>query len=100
IRDFHVTGVQTCALPISAEAGVSSGTFYNYFDTKEAIFNAVIEVTIDRLFAAASIPPDTDPSPLVRIETATRNYLRAYQQHAGQIGRASCREKGRPRCSA
>lgn len=76
--DTHIT-------TIAAEAGVSSGTFYNYFDTKEAIFNAVIEVTIDRLFAAASIPPDTDPSPLVRIETATRNYLRAYQQHAGLL---------------
>src|SRR5690606_41042322 len=24
IRDFHVTGVQTCALPISAHAGVSA----------------------------------------------------------------------------
>src|SRR5690606_40828903 len=24
IRDFHVTGVQTCALPISAEAGAAA----------------------------------------------------------------------------
>jgi AcrR family transcriptional regulator len=70
---------------ISAEAGVSSGTFYNYFDTKEAIFTAVIQETIERLFVAASVPKDTDRSPLVRIETATRNYLRAYQEHAGLL---------------
>lgn len=70
---------------IASEAGVSSGTFYNYFDTKEVIFKAVIEATIDRLFLAASVPPDTDRAPLVRIETATRNYLRAYQQHAGML---------------
>src|SRR5690606_41049831 len=26
IRDFHVTGVQTCALPISTSAGPAAGT--------------------------------------------------------------------------
>lgn len=70
---------------ITAEAGAANGTFYNYFDTKEAIFTAVIQNTIDQLFAAASVPPDTDRSPVVRIETATRAYLRAYQQHSGLL---------------
>ncbi|MCO1657082.1 TetR/AcrR family transcriptional regulator [Pseudonocardia humida] len=70
---------------IAAEAKVSSGTFYNYFETKEAIFTAVIQQTIERLFLAASVPPETDRSPLVRIETATRNYLLAYREHAGLL---------------
>ena len=70
---------------ITGEANVANGTFYNYFDTKEAIFKAVILVTIEEMFRAAAVPPGTSRSPWTRIETATSNYVSAVRQHAGLL---------------
>src|SRR5207302_8290682 len=60
IRDFHVTGVQTCALPISArlfaergfdgtsmddiakELGMLKGSLYYWIQSKEALLNDVL----------------------------------------------------------
>jgi AcrR family transcriptional regulator len=71
---------------ITATAGVASGTFYTYFESKEAIFRTVIQVVIDEMYAAATVPDDVEHEAHVRIEHATRAYLRAYQQHAGLMG--------------
>jgi len=68
---------------ITVGAGVSSGTFYTYFPSKEAIFTSVITDVIDRLFAAAAVPPAVPGPAPQRIEYATRSYLRAYAEHAG-----------------
>lgn len=68
---------------ITVGAGVSSGTFYTYFPSKEAIFTAVITDVIDRMFAAAAVPPEVEGPAPKRIEYATRSYLRAYAEHAG-----------------
>src|SRR5512145_278407 len=38
---------------VAARAGVSKGTLYLYFDSKEALFKAVVEDGIVPLFAAA-----------------------------------------------
>jgi AcrR family transcriptional regulator len=72
-------------LDITVEAGVSSGTFYTYFASKEAIFTAVIGDVVDRMFAAATVPPEAKGPAPVRIEYATRAYLRAYAEHAGMM---------------
>jgi len=75
--------LDTKIVDITLTAGVSSGTFYTYFPSKEAIFTAVITDVVDRMFVAAAVPPEVKgPAPL-RIEYATRAYLRAYAQHAG-----------------
>jgi AcrR family transcriptional regulator len=71
---------------IAATAGVANGSFYTYFESKEAIFRTVIQVVIDEMYAAATVPEDVEHEPYVRIEHATRAYLRAYQQHAGLLG--------------
>lgn len=68
---------------ITVTAGVSSGTFYTYFPSKEVIFTAVITDVVDRLFAAAAVPVDFRGSAAERIEYTTRAYLRAYSEHAG-----------------
>jgi AcrR family transcriptional regulator len=69
---------------ITVTAGVSSGTFYTYFPSKEAIFTAVITDVVDRLFAAAVVPADIRRRPAAeRIEHATRAYLKAYAEQAG-----------------
>lgn len=70
---------------IAATAGVASGSFYTYFDSKESIFRTVIRDVIDRLYASATVPHDVDHEPQVRVEHATRAYVRAYREHAGLL---------------
>src|SRR5690606_40505722 len=40
IRDFHVTGVQTCALPITGVTGVGDNLFGKINDINDSLFNA------------------------------------------------------------
>jgi AcrR family transcriptional regulator len=68
---------------ITVGAGVASGTFYTYFPSKEAIFTAVITDVVDGMFVAASVPRGVKGPAALRIEYATRAYLRAYAQRAG-----------------
>ena len=70
---------------IAATAGVASGSFYTYFDSKESIFRTVIRDVIDQMYASATVPHDVEHEPQVRVEHATRAYVRAYQEHAGLL---------------
>jgi AcrR family transcriptional regulator len=71
---------------IAATAGVANGSFYTYFESKEAIFRTVIQVVIDEMYVAATVPEDVEHEPHVRIEHATRAYMQAYREHAGLMG--------------
>jgi AcrR family transcriptional regulator len=68
---------------ITARARVATGTFYRYFDTKEAIFREVAaEVLADMSSAPREVPPaDTDP--IAAIAHASRQYFLAILRHAG-----------------
>ena len=74
---------------IAKEAGVSHGSYYHYFESKEQLFREVAELQEERLTA----PPD-DPAtalghdaPLsVRIEEANRRYLERYRDEAKLMG--------------
>lgn len=74
---------------IAREAGVSHGSYYHYFESKEQLFREVAELQEARLTA----PPD-DPStalgheaPLsARIEEANRRYLERYRDEAALMG--------------
>src|SRR5436309_15857788 len=71
IRDFHVTGVQTCALPISFGATASGDLWSPYY-----------RITVQR-------PPESDA-------TISVNGIPHQAMHAvrpNEIGRASCRER-------
>src|SRR5690606_39738889 len=76
IRDFHVTGVQTCALPISLPRLLLLHLVL--------LFPVVAEINPELLTKQWSArwihPPDAD--------------LRDYGVYHFQIGRASCRERG------
>jgi AcrR family transcriptional regulator len=71
---------------IAATAGVANGSFYTYFESKEVIFRTVIQVVIDEMYAAATVPEEVEHEAHVRIEHATRSYMHAYQEHAGLMG--------------
>ena len=68
---------------IAAAAGVSHGTVYTYFDTKESVLAAVVQQVIDDLMA--SLAASTAADPLDRIRDANARYLDAYAQHAGLL---------------
>lgn len=53
-RGYHATSVTD----IAARAGVSRSSFFNYFDSKEAILWSALDRRIDRLVEAA---PSADP---------------------------------------
>ena len=65
---------------ICDEAGISHGSFYTYFSSKEEIFQELIDdIELDVL------TPETSPAgadPFDRIEAANRHYLEAVRKHA------------------
>jgi len=69
---------------ITREAGVSHGTFYTYFDTKEAVFVAVAQQAIDQMLASMAITvPDEDLHE--RVHRFVRRFVMAYQPHVAII---------------
>jgi AcrR family transcriptional regulator len=77
---------------ISQRAGLSHGSFYNYFESKEQIFREVAD-TQERLLtlpAAEARPAETrrrgGVSPRERIREANRLYLERYRQEARLMG--------------
>src|SRR5690606_40000446 len=79
IRDFHVTGVQTCALPI-----------YGSRDPRSArVVAKQLDVAVGLLVDRVEVPVDVSGADL-RAEVPDD----AAGGRVGQIGRASCRERG------
>src|SRR5690606_39930172 len=78
IRDFHVTGVQTCALPISRGAGQCSDDWMR-LTTPEHGSDEIMDE--NKMNAVEAMP---DPS--------RRKFLNSAA--LAEIGRASCRERG------
>ena len=74
---------------IAEQAGISHGTFYHYYDSKEQIFREVAAAQEELLTA----PPDDGPdstrkatSEFERILRANRNYLQRYRDEAALMG--------------
>ena len=76
-------------------AGISRGTFYNYFDTTHALLHATIEWLEDDVFGSMEPEAAAIPDVALRLGTATRMYLRwaaahrrwcAFVTHVPQIG--------------
>src|SRR5690606_39437394 len=83
IRDFHVTGVQTCALPICFAITQFFYRADSYTGFVEAARAAGVTIPI-----LAGILPTTEARRLRRVEELT-----GVAAPSGQIGRASCRER-------
>jgi AcrR family transcriptional regulator len=65
---------------IAEAAGVSHGTVYTWFDTKEEILRAVIDSITAELYASMSVPESEHP--VDRVAAANERYLDAYRDHA------------------
>lgn len=70
---------------ITTEAGTASGSFYNYFSSKEEILHAVISEVNERMFERASpwVPPGASPMEKIRAETSA--YVAAYRADAPML---------------
>jgi AcrR family transcriptional regulator len=73
---------------IAATAGLSQGSFYHYFDSKEQVFREVAEAQERRLTAAPDQGSDAprDDSPRGVIGRANRRYLERYRDAADLMG--------------
>jgi AcrR family transcriptional regulator len=73
---------------IVAEADVAQGTFYTYFDSKDAVFQAVASEVVDEMIAA--LRPDHhgaggDATPYERTYGAMQRFVDSYRPHARMI---------------
>lgn len=73
---------------IATRAGLSHGSFYHYFDSKEQIFREIAERQEELLTAPAATDP-TDPTELSefdRLYRANRRYLERYRDNGRIMG--------------
>jgi AcrR family transcriptional regulator len=71
---------------IAARANLSHGSFYHYFDSKEAIFREIAAVHEARLTAPPDSPDPPARTPRERIRDANRRYLARYRDEARIMG--------------
>lgn len=65
---------------IAGAAGVSHGTVYTYFGTKESVLEALLAEAVTDLHRG--LRASTAADPVERIRDANERYLAAYRQHA------------------
>ncbi|WJJ14250.1 TetR/AcrR family transcriptional regulator [Prescottella equi] len=65
---------------IAQEAGVSYGTFYRYFESKEDVFEELSTRLFDDVHRRE--PLDADLSPAERLVASNRSYYQAYRRNA------------------
>ena len=74
----------TRATDIARAAGVSHGTFYTHFDSKDQVLRVLIDQLSDDLFAASSEPSEPGTS-YEALESTIRTFMHAYRNRAGMI---------------
>jgi AcrR family transcriptional regulator len=73
---------------ISKRAGLSHGSFYHYFDSKEHIFHEVVALIDDELLAGLNLMFDRTyrATPPERLHEALRIHFEAYRNEARMMG--------------
>jgi AcrR family transcriptional regulator len=71
---------------IAEVAGLASGSFYHYFESKEQIFREVASAQEERLTAPADEEGPAGGSPWERIRRANCHYLARYKDEATLMG--------------
>jgi AcrR family transcriptional regulator len=70
---------------IAEEAGVSQGTFYTYYDSKDAIFREVAAELADRMIAALRPEGPRPPTVHEQVDQAMRRFIAAYRAESRLI---------------
>lgn len=87
---FEETGFLDARISDIAErAGLSHGSFYHYFESKEEIFREIAAAVDDRLSAPLGtviLDPSSRATPRDRIREAMRRYFESYREEAKIIG--------------
>jgi AcrR family transcriptional regulator len=76
-RGFHEARIED----IVRAAGVSRGTFYNYFKDREDVFLALLDRVVGEMFALTADAVGATPE--ARVESGNRAYLEAFRAHRG-----------------
>jgi AcrR family transcriptional regulator len=76
---------ETSIAALTAAAGISHGSFYNYFSSKEQLFREVAQAHGDRMYAEIRAGVDTK-DPLLRLQEENRRYFELFQQN-GRMNR-------------
>jgi AcrR family transcriptional regulator len=74
---------------IAEKAGLSHGSFYHYFESKEEVFREVVAEVDERLSAPMTniiLDPNSPLSPFDRIQEAMRIHLEAYRDEGRIMG--------------
>ncbi|CAB4695270.1 unannotated protein [freshwater metagenome] len=66
---------------VATEAGLSTGTFYNYYDSKAELFRDLMSVVIDDLIEHSDNRVEVS-DPIRGIEMSNRAYVRGYRRNA------------------
>ncbi|HXJ36263.1 MAG TPA: TetR/AcrR family transcriptional regulator [Candidatus Eisenbacteria bacterium] len=76
-KGFHDTKIAD----IASAADVGVGTFYLHFETKDALFDALVEDTVGRLKAAIDHARLKETEPVARLRSANTAFCRFAQQN-------------------
>jgi AcrR family transcriptional regulator len=74
---------------IAEQAGLSHGSFYHYFESKEAVFREVaaeVDARLAEPLNSVVLDPKSTASPFERIREAMRMHLEAYRDEARIMG--------------
>jgi AcrR family transcriptional regulator len=65
---------------VAQAAGVSYGTFYSYFESKEDLLGSIVRTVAAEMFTASLVSPETAADPYTRIVESNRRYLHAWSR--------------------
>jgi AcrR family transcriptional regulator len=74
---------------IAEQAGLSHGSFYHYFDSKDEVFREVAEAVEDQLSAplgSVILDPNSNATPPERIREAVHRHMESYRDEARIMG--------------
>lgn len=66
-------------------AGVSHGTFYTYFDSKDDVLRVLVDSLANDLYDAARLPADPSASPIAALRASIAKFLEAYRDRAPML---------------
>jgi AcrR family transcriptional regulator len=80
VRAFARRGYHACRVSdIAEEAGVAYGLVYHYFDSKEAVLEAIFRDTWEMMLEAVRAVEDSEPSPREQLRKTAAIVLRTWR---------------------